>query len=146
MPIACGRPGSGQASYRLEADVGREVAPRAEAADVADEGDEGGGSQDADARHTQQVEDRGHLLSEARQFVVHSLGLFVEDRDFLKELRERVPQERGERLLGEGDPCVGQHLGRADRDGDAGFAEVATQGIDAGGAGAEVALPEAMEE
>jgi len=59
---------------RREAEVGGEVAARAEAVDVADQGDEGGGREDAHPRDSEQELDVGHLRGQPDQLGPDRLG------------------------------------------------------------------------
>src|SRR6266516_3416727 len=122
-----------------EAEVGGEVAARAEAVDVADEGQESRRVEYGDAWHTHEEGGLRQLLGQAVELVLQRRGLGLEGGDLLEHLGERVAQVAGKALLGERGAGAGQHLGGAEGDSDAELAQVSPQRIDAGGAGLEIA-------
>src|SRR6266699_1952149 len=90
-----------------EAEVGGEVAARAEAVDVADEGQESRRGQDADAGHTHEERGLRQLPGQAVELVLQRRGLGLEGGDLLEHLGERVAQVARKVLLGERGACAG---------------------------------------
>jgi hypothetical protein len=111
----------------------------AEAVDVADEGDESGGSQDSDAGDGEQSLDGGDLSSESANLVVGIVHERLEAMDLLTSLVQGMPQSHRDLRIGVFDQGanVGDDVFGSERDKDTELAEDASDGVDVGGTGSE---------
>jgi hypothetical protein len=119
-----------------EPEEAREVATRGEAVDVADEGDESGGGEEADTGDRAQAPDDGILRCEFFDLVNDVADAGVEVEDFSRSLMESRPQggrDRAIRIFDESPHGRDDPRGTLG-DKDADLPEKAAGGVDAGGA------------
>src|SRR4029453_5347381 len=123
------------------------MSSRWEAVDVADEGDESGGGQEADAGDAEEVADGEELFGQAVELPLGFLDAALDVADFEAGIGEEGPEGVGQigvGVLDEG-PDRGHYLLGPHGDEDAKLAKQATQSVEAGGALAHPALPKAVE-
>jgi hypothetical protein len=113
--------------------------------DVTYSGEEGGGREDPDAGDSEEILDRGDLVSQALELVLEAGGLGLELPDFFQGLNEGVTEKRGDQVMIESSVSVGQKGPSALGDGDAEFSEEPSDGIDASGAAGEVSRAKAVQ-
>ena len=83
---------AGRVLARRESEVSSEVAAGAEAVNVADEGNQGRGRQDADAGHGGEVLDGGELTCQITEVLRDALRSSRERVDFLEEIPQHISQ------------------------------------------------------
>ena len=127
---------------RSETEVAREVARGWEAVDVAEEGDQSGGDEEADARDGHEAGDHGDLSGEGRELGLDHLDAPLELADLGQSRANRI----WELALGvlDVEPGVGDGVLSADGDRDPELAEKPAQGVDAGGSLGEPAGADAV--
>ena len=83
-----------------EPEVTREVTTRGEAVDITDEGDEGGSSEDPDARDGLETCGNGALSGERLDLMLDIVGAGFEVRDFGAGFMESGPQSARDGAFG----------------------------------------------
>jgi len=106
--------------------------------DVTDGGNKGGGREDADARDGHEKRDGRNQRGEVLELPLEIVGLGLEFLDLGEGLGKGGPEIGRERVIIESEVGLGQEGASALGNRDAKLAEKTTDGIDTGGAGAEI--------
>jgi hypothetical protein len=113
--------------------------------DVADGGNEGGGREDTYARDGHEKRDGGNQRGEVLKLALEVISLGLEFLDLGEGLGKSSPEIGGKCVIIESEVGLGQEGASAQGDGDAELSQETTDGIDTGGAGAEITGSKAVQ-